>query len=99
VKYNELEKYISAALKKELQAFPSPSPNLRNRLFVLTPKRLKKFVWGAAIGFAATTTILLFICVDFHQKPKIVDDYFQPTKTIDLNEMSFEPTKTINLDN
>lgn len=99
MKNKDIEKYLSHALKKELQVFPSPSPNLHNRLTMLMTQRRKKTLMSVTIGFATTAIILFFICIDFHQKPKIVDDYFKPTKTVDLNEISFEPTKTIKLDN
>ncbi len=98
MKKQDVKKLLSDALKKEAEAFPSPSPNLRNRL-LFTPQRVRKIVWTTAIGFTTTAVILFFICVDFHQPPEFVDDYFKPTKTVDLNDLSFEPTKKLNFDN
>jgi hypothetical protein len=97
MKKQNIERLLSDALKKEAEAFPSPSPNLRNRL-LFTPQRVRKIVWTTAIGFATTAVILFFICVDFQQQPEYVDDYFKPTKVVDLNEMNFEPTKIIQLE-
>lgn len=97
MKKQDFEKYLSDALKKQLETFPEPSPNLRSRL-LFTPQRVRKIVWTTAIGFATTAVILFFICVDFQQQSEYVDDYFKPTKVVDLNEMNFEPTKIIQLE-
>ncbi len=97
MKKQKIEQLLSDALKKEAELFPSPSPTLRNRL-LFTPQRVRKIVWTTAIGFATTAVILFFICVDFNQQPEHVDDYFKPTKVVDLNEMNFESTKIIQLE-
>ncbi len=94
----KFEHQLSHALKKELNAFPKPSPQLRNRLLDFEPQRVRKIVWSTAMGLVSTAVILFFICVGVHQQPERANDYFQPTKTVDLNELSFKPTKIVNLD-
>jgi hypothetical protein len=94
-----LEKHLSDALKKELAIFPKPSRQLRNRLVVSTPQRTKKIVRNAAVGIVSIAIVLIFICVGQQDKPQIVDNYFKPTKVIDLNELSFEPTKIVKVEN
>jgi len=98
MKKNDIEEYLSKALKKELETFQPPSPQLRERLLISAPRRVKKLVWRTALGFVSTAIIILFICVK-QDKPVIVDECFKPTRVVDLIEISFEPTKVINHEN
>lgn len=97
MKKHKFENQLSKALKKELYAFPKPSPHLRNRLLAFEPQRVRKIAWTTAIGLVSTAMILFFICVGYNSNSEKENVSFKPTKIVDLNDLHFEPTRVIQL--
>ena len=49
------------------------------------------------LGFVSAIIILLSICLEHPSRPIIVNNYFEPTKVVDLNDLDFKPTKVVQL--
>jgi hypothetical protein len=97
MKKQDFEKLLSNALKREVEAFPSPSPTLRNRL-LFTPQRVRKIVWSTAIGFTTTFIIAFAICIRTSQMSnKETTDPFKPTQivTAQKSDSDYLPTKVV----
>ena len=94
---NSIDRQIENVLKKEKQAFPLPSPTLKQRLYASAPSRTKRIAWKTMLGFVSAIIILLSICLEHPSRPIIVNNYFEPTKVVDLNDLDFKPTKVVQL--
>lgn len=95
---NQFEYKVSHALKKEKGIWPKPSRQLRQHIQTAIQVPLVKVNWRAAIGIAISCIILAVICTQYDPNPGRGDDYFKPTKVVDLGGVSFQPTKTVNWD-